>query len=396
MLRSMFAAVSGLQAHQTFMDVVGNNIANVNTTGFKAGTVEFEDLLSQTLQRRRRCRRRRSPAAPTRRRSASVCASRASARTSRRAPRRRPGRSTDFAIQGDGFFVVQAGRRAGLHAQRQLHARRSRPARDRRRRPRAGLAGRPAGQRQHQLEHRAGQDPGGPDHLAGHDRERSTSAATCRPTPRSGTTIDVSIDVNNSARRVDPAAHGVHEGRRHGRQRQLDGHDLRQREHRDRGPDATCSSTRPATSRPATSRSPRRSSTRSRARRARGRRPAPTLNFGTATAADRLTGAATLNSVAALSQDGSGIGSLVSFSVGQNGLISGVFSNGRTQALGQIALATFADPAGSAQAGRLAVHDVGQLRRRPDRRRRRRRPGHAHAAGRSRARTSTSVRNSPT
>ena len=39
MLRSMFAAVSGSPAHQTFMDVVGNNIANVNTTGFKAGTV---------------------------------------------------------------------------------------------------------------------------------------------------------------------------------------------------------------------------------------------------------------------------------------------------------------------------------------------------------------------
>ena len=45
-----------------------------------------------------------------------------------------------------------------------------------------------------------------------------------------------------------------------------------------------------------------------------------TLNFGAATDADRLTGAATLNSVAALSQDGSAIGSLVSFSVGQNGL----------------------------------------------------------------------------
>ena len=76
-----------------------------------------------------------------------------------------------------------------------------------------------------------------------------------------------------------------------------------------------------------------------------------TLDFGTATAADRLTGAATLNSVAALSQDGSGIGSLVSFSVGQSGLISGVFSNGRTQALGQIALATFADPAGLIKMG---------------------------------------------
>ena len=76
-----------------------------------------------------------------------------------------------------------------------------------------------------------------------------------------------------------------------------------------------------------------------------------TLDFGTATAADRLTGAAALNSVSALSQDGSGIGSLVSFSVGEDGLISGVFSNGRTQALGQIALATFADPAGLIKMG---------------------------------------------
>ena len=109
MLRSMFAAVSGLQAHQTFMDVVGNNIANVNTTGFKAGTVEFEDLLSQTHERRRARRRRRSPAVPTPRRSVSACASPASARTSRRVPRRRPGDSTDFAIQGDGFFVVNKG-----------------------------------------------------------------------------------------------------------------------------------------------------------------------------------------------------------------------------------------------------------------------------------------------
>ena len=75
------------------------------------------------------------------------------------------------------------------------------------------------------------------------------------------------------------------------------------------------------------------------------------LNFGTASAADRLTGAATLNSVAALSQDGSSIGSLVSFSIGQDGLISGVFSNGRTQALGQIALASFADPAGLLKQG---------------------------------------------
>ncbi len=49
MLRSMFAAVTGLRAHQAFMDVVGNNIANVNTTGYKSSSVLFEDLLSQQL-----------------------------------------------------------------------------------------------------------------------------------------------------------------------------------------------------------------------------------------------------------------------------------------------------------------------------------------------------------
>ena len=46
MMRSMFAAISGLKNHQTFMDVVGNNIANVNTTGFKQSRVTFQDILS--------------------------------------------------------------------------------------------------------------------------------------------------------------------------------------------------------------------------------------------------------------------------------------------------------------------------------------------------------------
>ena len=50
MLRSLFSGVSGLRAHQTMLDVVGNNIANVNTTGFKASSVEFEDTLSQALK----------------------------------------------------------------------------------------------------------------------------------------------------------------------------------------------------------------------------------------------------------------------------------------------------------------------------------------------------------
>ena len=41
--------MSGLKSHQTRMDVIGNNIANVNTTGFKSSRVTFADQLSQTL-----------------------------------------------------------------------------------------------------------------------------------------------------------------------------------------------------------------------------------------------------------------------------------------------------------------------------------------------------------
>lgn len=47
MMRSLFSGVSGLQNHQTRMDVIGNNISNVNTTGFKRGRVNFQDMISQ-------------------------------------------------------------------------------------------------------------------------------------------------------------------------------------------------------------------------------------------------------------------------------------------------------------------------------------------------------------
>ena len=49
MMRSLFSGVSGLKNHQTRMDVIGNNIANVNTTGFKGSRVTFQDILSQTI-----------------------------------------------------------------------------------------------------------------------------------------------------------------------------------------------------------------------------------------------------------------------------------------------------------------------------------------------------------
>jgi flagellar hook protein FlgE len=50
MLRSLYSGVSGLKNHQYRMDIIGNNIANVNTVAFKSSRVVFEDIYSQTLQ----------------------------------------------------------------------------------------------------------------------------------------------------------------------------------------------------------------------------------------------------------------------------------------------------------------------------------------------------------
>lgn len=50
MMRSMYSGISGIRAHQMKMDVVANNIANVNTTGYKASRVTFQEVLNQMIQ----------------------------------------------------------------------------------------------------------------------------------------------------------------------------------------------------------------------------------------------------------------------------------------------------------------------------------------------------------
>ena len=50
MMRSMYSGISGIRAHQIKMDVVANNIANVNTVGYKASRVTFQEVLNQTIQ----------------------------------------------------------------------------------------------------------------------------------------------------------------------------------------------------------------------------------------------------------------------------------------------------------------------------------------------------------
>ena len=50
MLRSLQSGVSGVKSHQTMLDVVGNNISNVNSVGFKKSRVTFQDLLYQNMR----------------------------------------------------------------------------------------------------------------------------------------------------------------------------------------------------------------------------------------------------------------------------------------------------------------------------------------------------------
>ncbi|MFY9165789.1 MAG: flagellar hook protein FlgE [Limnochordia bacterium] len=107
MLRSMFAGVSGLKAHQMRMDVIGNNIANVNTAGYKASRVTFQEMLSQTT---------RGATAPTANRGGSnpqqvglgVQLGSIDVKHTQGNPQS-TGYITDLAIEGDGFFILAEG-----------------------------------------------------------------------------------------------------------------------------------------------------------------------------------------------------------------------------------------------------------------------------------------------
>lgn len=107
MMRSLYSGVSGLRNHQVRMDVLGNNIANINTYGFKKSRVSFQDILSQTIS---------GAAAPTAEKggvnpkqvglgmnvaSIDKVFTQGSLQTT--------GLNLDLAIQGDGFFILQRG-----------------------------------------------------------------------------------------------------------------------------------------------------------------------------------------------------------------------------------------------------------------------------------------------
>ncbi len=107
MIRSLFAGVAGMKNHQIRMDVIGNNISNVNTVGFKSQRANFQDMVYQMIK---------SPSAPTQDTSGAGSVNPSQVGTGvivagigtnmEQGPLQGTGRTLDLAIQGNGFFQV--------------------------------------------------------------------------------------------------------------------------------------------------------------------------------------------------------------------------------------------------------------------------------------------------
>ena len=114
MSRSLFSGVSGLTSFQKWMDVIGNNIANAATPGFKTSVVVFTDILNQTLSAGAAPNGNRGGINPMQMGLGVTVGSitpvflQGSLQTTNR--------NTDLAIQGDGFFMVADGDQPVLHA----------------------------------------------------------------------------------------------------------------------------------------------------------------------------------------------------------------------------------------------------------------------------------------
>ncbi len=110
MMRALFSAISGMRNHMSYMDVVGNNIANVNTIAYKASRVTFQDILGQTVKGASSPQNGRGGTNPAQiglgmnLGGIDTIMSQGSLQSS--------GKLTDFAIQGEGFFVVSDGTRS--------------------------------------------------------------------------------------------------------------------------------------------------------------------------------------------------------------------------------------------------------------------------------------------
>jgi len=342
MLRSMFAAVTGLRSHQAFMDVVGNNIANVNTTGYKSSSVLFEDLLSQSLT---------GAGAPSSVQGGTnpaqiglgVKLTGVSVNFAQGATQL-TGRSTDFAIQGDGFFVVHGGAGTTYTRNGSFSLDANGNLVDANGNFVQGWQADQSGNVQTTTSTGNLKIPVG-QIIQPITTQNITLGGNLPSDSATGTTVDASINVFDSLGTTVPLRAEFTKvanvaGQVNWSMKVFDSANNAITGAIPVNFDLTGQLT---SGNPTVTQAQLNNIAGTNGTWAAG---GIKLDFGTATSPQRLTSDATLNSVAATAQDGSGVGSVTGFSVSQQGLITGVFSNGRSQALGQIALATFANPDG--------------------------------------------------
>ena len=107
MMRSLYSGVSGLKNHQVRMDVIGNNVSNVNTHGFKSERVTFMDMISQELKGASEPKENIGGTNPMQVGLGAMVASIDKIMT--QGSLQTTGKNTDVAVSGEGFFVIRDG-----------------------------------------------------------------------------------------------------------------------------------------------------------------------------------------------------------------------------------------------------------------------------------------------
>ncbi|PZS25853.1 MAG: flagellar hook protein [Pseudonocardiales bacterium] len=318
MLRSLFSGISGLRAHQQMMDVTGNNIANVNTAGFKGSSAVFEDTLSQML---------RAAGAPQGGNGGTNPAQvglgvRMSGITTNFAQgaAQATGRSTDLMIQGDGFFVLK-------EAGQQLYTR----------------AGAFSFDTDGRLTAPGGAVVQGWTAVNGVINTNASAADIRLPIgtllpPKATANVTVGGNLPADTASVNPLVTSISTYDLQGNQRTLSVSFTK-----------TSTTSWDVTVTDGVTTSPVQSLTFA----ASGSTPTPTsIAFnGIAVDLSGVTDYAGSSTVAATAQDGSTVGGLQAFTLAPDGTLMGVFSNGLKEPLGQIAMASFNNPPGLEKVG---------------------------------------------
>ena len=318
MLRSLFSGISGLRSHQQMMDITGNNIANVNTAGFKSSQAVFQDTLSQMVKPAAAPQKSNGGTNPAQiglgvqLGSITTNFTQGSAQVT--------GRITDLMINGDGFFVLRNGTE-------QLYTR----------------AGAFSFDANGTLTNPGGMIVQGWPAVAG---EVDTQAAPrdvtlpistlLQPAETTEVTIDGNLPADTTS--LDPFTQSL-------------------TTYDPQGNEVTLTTSWTQNSPTSWDVTVSDGTTTSAATTVTfdldGTTPSVTeLTFGNVTIdIEGVTSYAGKATIAATNQNGSSMGSLTGFTIGEDGMVVGTFSNGNKRNLAQIALANFNNPQGMERTG---------------------------------------------